>query len=389
VYCDHTRIKQDQANAFISERPGVLIIFDSEDLKTWWATLPEAWQRIFTTSAKIGSSPSKEELAKVTNLDSLNIGGSASISSLEPLQRLPKLKVVIANKTGINDLTPLKDHKTITLLDISNTAIKDISILRTFPKLRELRADNSKIENIDPLSTLPELKKIYVDHTSILDFDVHDFLKTNPNCLVVYKTYHLERWWGLLSESWKEVFQTQLTIDPNARRESLHKLIELESLHFQHAGVDDLVPLDAFVRLKELNFSGTAISDLKPIVTLTSLRVLYATNSPLRSIESLEGLTDLEELNISNTPVDDLEPLENLQKLKKLNCAGTQIKKLDPLNGLGSLEDLDCSNTLVKKLAPVSHLSLKTLKCYNTKISVRETENFKEGNPECNVVYYR
>lgn len=389
VYCDQTRIKQDLANAFMAERPGVLVVFDSEDLKSWWATLNGPWQKIFTASAKISMNPSKEELAKVTYLDSVNIGGNTSIISLEPLQRLPKLKVLMMNKSGISDLSPLKGHKEISVLDISNTPVSDISILRTFSKLQELRADNSKIENIDPLSNLPDLQKVYVDHTSILDFDVQDLLKTNPNCLVVFKTYHLERWWGLLPDSWKEVFQAQLKIDPAAKRESLHKLVEMEKLQFQHSGVSDLAALDAFVRLKELNFSGTSVTDLKPLVTLTSLKVLYATNSPIRSIESLSGLTGLEEVDISNTPVDDLEPLENLQNLKKINCAGTQIKKLDALGGLGSLEFLDCSNTLVKNLGPVSHLSLKTLKCYNTKISQREAENFKASNPDCSIVYYR
>ncbi len=100
-------------------------------------------------------------------------------------------------------------------------------------------------------------------------------------------------------------------------------------------------------------------------------------------------LGQLQNLDISNTPVDDLRGLEGLQNLRSMNCAGTQIKKLDALRSLVDLQSLDCSNTRVAKLDPVMYLSLKTLKAYNTKISSREIDQFRENNPDCNVVYYR
>jgi hypothetical protein len=53
------------------------------------------------------------------------------------------------------------------------------------------------------------------------------------------------------------------------------------------------------------------------------------------------------------------------------------------------LESLDCSNTNVKKLEPLFGLPLKTLKCYNTRVSSKEVEHFKKRIPDCNVVYYR
>ena len=81
--------------------------------------------------------------------------------------------------------------------------------------------------------------------------------------------------------------------------------------------------------------------------------------------------------------------LEGLENLKTLNCAGTQIRKLDPLRSLHQLESLDCSNTRVSKLDPVMYLSIRTLKAYNTKVSSREVDEFRENNPDAHVVYYR
>jgi Leucine-rich repeat (LRR) protein len=109
----------------------------------------------------------------------------------------------------------------------------------------------------------------------------------------------------------------------------------------------------------------------------------------LQGIDFIGQLSALTDLDISNTPVDELKPLGNLDKLKTFNCAGTQIKKLDPLERLDELQSLDCSNTKVGSLDPVEPLPLKTLKVYNTKVSARGIEKFKERKPDCNVIYYR
>ena len=125
------------------------------------------------------------------------------------------------------------------------------------------------------------------------------------------------------------------------------------------------------------------------IVVFQALRSLHATRSPLREIGAISQLAMLEDLDISDTPIDELRGLEGLANLKAVNCAGTQIRKLDPLRSLHQLESLDCSNTRVSKLDPVMYLSIRTLKAYNTKISTREVDEFRENNPDAHVVYYR
>ncbi|MEJ2006164.1 MAG: hypothetical protein P8X57_14640, partial [Cyclobacteriaceae bacterium] len=77
-----------------------------------------------------------------------------------------------------------------------------------------------------------------------------------------------------------------------------------------------------------------------------------------------------------------------LYRLEYLDCSGTQIGRLDGLERLGMLDYLDCSNTSIKRLDPVEELSLETLKCYNTRISSRRIEDFKQLNPDCDVSFY-
>ncbi|HEY0653859.1 MAG TPA: leucine-rich repeat domain-containing protein [Chryseosolibacter sp.] len=389
VYCDQTEITREKADAFRLQNAAALVIYDSKDLKSWWDGLNSAWQNVFKASAKIGTTPSKEDLAAVTNLDSINVTRNPGIVDLEPLRKLLKLKLVRVGGTAVKDLSPLEDHRDIMLLDISDTPLSDIFLVRQFSKLREFRADNTKVESLDALFGLKDLRKVYVDHTSIHDITAAEFLEKNPQALLVYKTHHLRRWWSGLSPGWKEALQRKMGTDTTSTRENFHKLIELETIELQEANIDNLNPLNEFVRLKKLNVSGTGVNvfpALENLKTLTSLRVA---NSPLQGIDYIGQLTSLTELDISNTPVDELKPLGNLDNLKLFNCAGTQIKRLDPLERLDALETLDCSNTKVGSLDPVEPLPLKTLKVYNTKVSARAIEKFKERKPDCNVVYYR
>lgn len=389
VYCDQTPVKKPIADAFMASRPSVLVIFDSKDLQAWWNTLSAEWRGVLSRTARINIMPGKEELARVTNLDSISFSNDRSITTLEPLRKLHKLEVVLANNTAVQDLSPLQDHRHIRLLNISDTDVPDLSPLSKFSKLKVLNADRSKIENLEPLFNLKQLKEVYVDRTTIHDITAQEFLERNVDCLLVYKTIHLDRWWKNLPDGWREIFRSQMGSDTTSTRENLHRLVERESFRFDEGRVRDLSALEEFIRLKELHFSGTGITEIPDMGSLRSLRSLRATNSPLQKIGAISLLSQLEELDISNTPIDDLRGLEGLQNLKSFNCSGTQIKKLDPLRSLHQLESLDCSNTRVTKLDPVMYLSIRNLKCYNTKLSSREVDQFRENNPEGQVVYYR
>ncbi len=389
IYCDQTGIKREAADAFMAANKNVLVVFDSKDLRMWWESLSIDWQNVFTAVGKISAQPGKDELARLTNLDSINVAGKTRIKDVEPLRKLPNLKTLVANRTSITDLSGLAELTKIQKLDISDCAVSDISVVKGFKNLRELIADRTKVEKLDPLFGLPSLKKVLIDQSTVHDIIALEFLEQNPRCLIVYKTNHLNRWWHSLSQEWKDVFQSQMEHDTTTTRENLHRLAERSSLTFKDAAVNDLTVLSEFIRLRELHFSGTGISAIPVLENLKTITSLHATSSPLQQINTLAQFTALEDLNISDTPVDELKPLASLQNLKKLNCSGTQIKKLDALRSLSNLESLDCSNTKVSSLDEVEGLPLKSLKCYNTKISEREIKNFKEKKPDCAVVYYR
>jgi Leucine-rich repeat (LRR) protein len=387
VYCDHTPIRQDVADAFMAAKPGTLVVFDSKDLAAWWETLPAEWQTLLFRQSQDGTVPSKDQLAILANKDSINLKGNEHITDLEPLRRLPKLKVIVANKTGIKDLAALKDHREVEYLDISDTEISDLTVLTKFSKLTTLKADRTKVQDIDPLSSVKSITTIYADDTGLHDIHASDFLAKRPNCLLVFKTYHVERWWGRLAPEWKKAFDKQVKVGDKPTREALHELVEQRALNLGEASVSELASLGEFVRLEELHISGTSIVDLSTLSNL-SIKSLHITNSPLKNLEGIGALPDLHELDISNTPITDLKPLAKMNNLSKLNCAGTEVRRLDALERLSFLEYLDCSNTSVGKLDGVYDLPLKTLKAYNTNISARQMDKFRQAHPDCEITYY-
>jgi Leucine-rich repeat (LRR) protein len=389
IYCDKTSITKSAADAFMASNPKVLVVYNSEDLKIWWDDLSPAWQDVLRNKAAIGAIPSKEELAKVTNLDSINLAGNIRIDDLEPLRKMQKLQVINISKTPVKDLSPIKDHRDVMTIDISETEINDLSPLNQLTKLKVLKADKSKIESIEALYGLTNLEYFYADNTFVNDINAQEFLEKNPACLLVYKTIHLNRWWRNLSSPWREVFRVQMVKDTVTSRENLHRLAERQVLHIKDAQINDLLPLNEFIRLKELQLSGTAISEIPMLENFKALTSLHIINGPLQNIEALSQLTNLEDLDISNTPIDELKVVGNLTNLKTFNCAGTQIKKLTALEKIQLLEYLDFSNTSVSNLDAIKHLPLKTMKCYNTKVSKREVDGYKKINPTCEIVYYR
>ena len=388
IYCDQTKVNRTMADAFMASRRGVLVIYDSKDLKGWWNSLPIAWQKVLRHAAQTGPVPTNEELAKITNLDSINVSGNSLIDDIDALDRLQKLQSVVVRGTQLKSLLPLQEHKLIRTLDISNTDVGDISVVRRFSNLTILKADNSQIEDLEAVSGLRSLKFIYADGTAVNDDHVREFLGRSPECVVVYKTDSLRTWWGDLSDNWKQIFGKQAKISDIPRKEELHRLTQLEAVKFQDLPVNDLSVMSPFVRIAELSFSGTAVNDLSPLSTIKTLKTLRASNSPIRDLTPLFELTGLQHLDISNTAVEDLRPLSVVGALAGLDCSGTQVSNLSPLENL-SLTNLDCSNTSVKRLEPLFGLPLETLKCYNTRVSAKEVDKFKSKVPGCNVIYYR
>lgn len=388
IYCDGTGVTREQAVAFTTKNANALVIFQTEDLTVWWSQLPVAWKDIFEKHLPAAENPTRESLAAVTRLDSLNITGNVYVQDLAPLNRLLNLKKLQVSETAINDLSALSAMRDLTYLDLSHTSVNTLEPIKNLMKLEVIRANNTLVDDISPIRNLPNLKLLQIDETTVADTAAIGLARAKPSALILFKTDILTTWWGQLSADWKTIFRQSLKITGEPDAMQLHELISSESISLNETGIYNLNPLTEFIRLKKLEVNGNRISNLGPLSALPTLQELYLSRNPLEDLEPISMLLSLRKLDISNTPVEDLDFVEGLGEMRYLNCSGTQIKRLDPLDGLRQLEYLDCSNTSVKRLDPVTGLAIKTLKCYNTRVSDGRIEDFKQFNPEASVSYY-
>ncbi len=367
VYSDNTLMVSSDAKEFITQHPQILVIYGTESLRGWWNGLSKPWKIVLMKEADIArTNPSREEMARVANIIKIDISGIEDIVSLEPVKILKNLKEIKFASTGVSSISPLRGLLELEFVDASNTGVNELYSLEKHPKLDRLRIDNTQIRP-------QEIKRFIANH---------------PDCLLMFKTEELLKWYGSLSKDWRTILMSKVDRGSMSDSELLHTFIYLEQLHFD-APVNTLQPVIKFIKLKELGFNGTMISSLEPLRSIGTLESLRCSHSPIASLEPISKLRKLKILNFEGTLVDDLEPLINLIGLSDLVLSGTPVKDLKPLKEMTYLRTLAINNTGVKSLKSIEGLrGLRSLKCYNTKVNSREVENFKKAVPQCEVVYY-
>ncbi len=397
IYCDKTRVTRSEAVRFMDANPHVLVIYESAGLVDWWNDMPEDWKALFSDRVNDFSKPTKEELHDITRTRELNVANNTALQTLEPVVNMPMLTNLCIRGTSIVNLEPVKYLADLRELNFSNTSIDDLSPLTNLTKLSKLSFDNTRVTSILPIMHHNELQLVFCDNTPVDRAEIFDFIIKQPDCLIVYQTEELEKWWYGLPDIWR-LLAHEMNTDANPlTREQLHELVIVKKLNLTASAemsnrsleIISLEYLDKMFFLEALTFSNTRVTSLEPLRGLNSLRVLSCPNNPIESLEPLSEVRNLEILDIQNTPIRRLEFLSPLDNLQKLNCAGTQIRNLKGVEFLTGLEQLDCFNTRIRNLKQVEALpQLKLIRCYNTNISQRKINKFRELRPDIEVVYY-
>ena len=387
VYCDASGVKKAEVARFGLKRPGILVVFESEELQKWWMELTAEWKKVFMSLASISATPGKEELHTLIVKTKVNISNNQLILNIDPVEKFMNLQSLNIAGTQIISIEPIKELLDLNELNISGTRITNVSALRNLKNLETLDMDNLPVTDLDPLQGLTNLKLLQMDGLQATK-EAKEILRSKiPDCLIVYQTDTLQKWWNNLSLDWKTIFGYPASV-PN--RVQLHQIQNLKELGFKdNLRISDLTPLKMLDRIRKLQFSGTVISDLKPLATQANLQILKCPNNPIKELDPLKSLPGLLELDIEGTQVRTLEVLANLKTLQALNAGGTQVKTIKYLKLLTALQRLEIYNTRVGTLSPLETLkSLKLLKCYNSNVSKRDVGRFKEAHLECEVIYY-
>jgi hypothetical protein len=390
IYCNNTKIDPDHALQFMLKHPDVDIVFESDALAKWWGSMQPDWKKVFNLYRKLDDSPSTEQLHHLITLDSLDISGRMAITSLDPVSKLTRLRILEFANTSVSNLEPLKDLLELTKINATNTKIPSVQPLSRLTKLSILTVDHTSVSDISPLTSLKNLTFIYADNTGLTLAKANEFMDENPHCLVISQTYENTQWWNELSQAWKDDLLHYFGFTGTPDKVQLQKIAGTEKLVIsEDPGIISLQPVVNLSRLKELQISGTRVSSLEPLSRMAQLQVLRFPKNPVTQLNPLSPLANLRELDFSNTQVEDLMPIQNLRFIETLKFAGTPVKNLKYLQNLRSLKVLEFYNTKVSNLDVLETMTgLKSLKIFNTRISEKKVAKFKLTHPGCEVVFY-
>lgn len=412
IYCDKSLVKQEEALAFIQAKPGVKVIYESEELSAWWQGLSSDWKTIFKSLTTLDAVPTREQLHELTNLKKIDISGKSLITDLNALRKISALEELNASKTGItemmavkdlinlrlldvsssaiSDLSPVSNLKALTSLNVSSTKISDVNAVAGLRNLRSLQINNCAITQVAPMLRLGRLEFLYADGVPVIAGSIYQFWDSIPNALIVYQTSVLQEWWSSLPDPWKAVFNALEPIGSEPAPEQLHRVAALRTLDLSESrDIKDLNPIRKLARLEKLNISRISIADLLPLASHTRLLEFNCSDTPVTDLSPLSSNRKMSALYLSNTQINNINVVQGFAGLKILDISGTKVSRLNAVSGCSKLEQLDCYNTRISNLKPIQVMpSLKLLRIYNTKVSQKNIDRYKAANPRIEVVFY-
>ncbi|MBE0651263.1 MAG: hypothetical protein IH595_10530 [Bacteroidales bacterium] len=390
IYCDNSGIGQKEAELFAEKNPECQVIYNSQELETWWNKLPSAWKDVFIKFLPNKDTITKEELHLLLQLDTLNLSGNKNIHDLAPLSMLSQLTRLNVSGTSITGVAPLSAMGGLRELNISHTTVSSLQPLEKLRSLKLINLNYTAVSDLMPLENNTNLVRIYADESNVKGPDVLAFRKKNPQTLVIFQSPYLHYWWNHLGSGWKEAFYKLGNLDSVPTNEQLQQLVNREKLTLDYPGLRyGLEALQEFSSLSELSINNSNLVDIRGLEKIQTLRSVRFSNCPLADISTLALLKNLREINLENTGVEDLDPLRNLRHLETLNLSGTRVKVLNALEGIRSLQNLYINNTPIRRLKFIMNLpNIKLLRCDHTNIGRKQVDEFKQMHQGAQVVFY-
>lgn len=388
IYCDNTRVNSAKADAFKAVNHKVMVIYETQELQTWWNGLQVFWKSTLSKQVNCDINPSPEELHAIASMKTLTM--EPFFQDASPIERLTCLESLDMENTKIEDLTPLHNMHSLKYLNIKNTKVVDLTPIENLTNLVEINIEGTSVTDLAPLFNMPYLVMVKAEDSKIKSEQVFDLRVAQPKVTVIYQTIALRKWWNTIDNNWREVFRSIIEIDTRPTAEQLHAVSYLDELTVDtKIVVTTLEPLTNLKFLKKLTIKDNHITDLSPLSSMLLLKELNIDGNPVAEIEPLAEIHTLEVLSIVNTPVNNIGALELLENLRILDISNTAVKNLKALSKSTSLEELSIANTNIKSLDPIEEIpSLKFIKAFNSKVKVKDIDELKAMRPEINILYH-
>nr|MCU0389804.1 hypothetical protein [Thermoflexibacter sp.] len=142
---------------------------ETEELKSWWAILPQDWKNIFGSYVSLPDTVSIAHIKNILALERIDLSSNRQISDIEPLSRLINLKEVNISNTQTNHILPLRNLSNLEILNCSNTSVSSLEALKYALNMREIYCNNTQINDLEPIRNLLKIDKLYIFNTPISD----------------------------------------------------------------------------------------------------------------------------------------------------------------------------------------------------------------------------
>ncbi|MDD5092739.1 MAG: leucine-rich repeat domain-containing protein [Candidatus Wallbacteria bacterium] len=103
-----------------------------------------------------------------TGLEEVDISGTFA-KNLTPLEKLLKLRSVIACRVGISDISSIGKILSLQSLQMAENEISDLTPLSTLINLSTLVLNNNRVKDLKPISALTGIKTLNLEHNDIVD----------------------------------------------------------------------------------------------------------------------------------------------------------------------------------------------------------------------------
>ena len=167
IYCDESKITEEEALNFKSLHSSCLIIYQSQKLRLWWNNLDAVWQNVLRSQLNLPESPSDEELQELVDLTELVITSNLSVNNLNPLHIFIRLEELTISNTTISDISPITALTNLKKLNISSNPIFDLGSIYNLTNLSELVLENTSVEDLEPISGMEKLVNLNIAGTKI------------------------------------------------------------------------------------------------------------------------------------------------------------------------------------------------------------------------------
>lgn len=371
------------------------LVYDIErELREWWFSLNERWQRMFRKALHPVESfvEGWEELIPTQDdLDSIQYFHcyDGDVRNLNPLLRLPNLSNLTIgcpdDFLNIQDFSALKKLTKITELCLSfvKPFETDLTPIGQLQSLRYLSCENLPLQIVADLQQLEYLcirVDIDADYEFLVKLQDLQTLSLVINCNFGYKIVtHNFQPLGCLSKLQElricddaAIYGYEKYLDTNDFRSICH-LRQLKKLDLSCGGLlnpDFLSPLE---NLESLSIHADFVTtpDFSLLGNLVELKLtgtsMYHEQRERFSLESLIGLRNLRSLRLVVAKFYDFSALYALSLLEEIDLSGTEIVDLVPLYSLSNLKKLRIFG--MPLLYP------------------KQVQEFQEANPNCEVEY--